>query len=82
MSVMAQRIGESAIHLKAKFDRDPAFAQYENGPCPASPFWDLRETGMRTDTGTDRRRSRFIRDLAARKLDFARSQEIGLKTTK
>jgi len=28
---MAQRIGESAIHLKAKFDRDPAFAQSENG---------------------------------------------------
>lgn len=35
---------------------------------------------MRTGTRTNRRRSRFIRALAARKLDLVRSQEMGLKT--
>src|SRR5438445_8887749 len=46
--------------------------------CPSSPFGNRRETEIRTGTRTDRRRSRFIRDLAARKLDLARSEEIGL----
>src|SRR5258708_20134913 len=50
--------------------------------CSPSPFWNRKYAGILTSSRTDRRRSRFRRARAARKLDFAFSVEIGLETTK
>ena len=66
------------LHGRLDSSEIPPSLKPEMKACSPSPFWNLRETGMRTGTRRDRRRSRFMRALAARKLDLARSQEIGL----
>src|SRR6202158_4614888 len=50
--------------------------------CSPSPFWNRKYAGILTSSRVDRRRSRFRRARAARKLDFAFSVEIGFLTTK
>ena len=60
----------------------PPSLKLEMETCSPSPFWNRKYAAMFTGSRTDRRRSRFIRARAARKLDFAFSVEMGLKITK
>ena len=63
--------------LASRTESPPSLSP-EMEACSPSPSWNRKYVGILTSSRTDRRRSRFRRARAARKLDFAFSVEIGL----
>src|ERR1700676_3626001 len=75
----------SPLFLPGEFEsrtESPPSLSPEMEACSPSPSWYRKYAGILTSSLTDRRRSRFRRARAARKLDFAFSVEIGFENNK
>src|SRR6266852_6041718 len=65
------------LGLENRTENPPSLSP-EMEACSPWSFWNRKYAAILTGSRTERRRSRFIRALAARKLDLAFSLEIGV----